>query len=108
MAAGDEPSLGELSRNIQALTRSVEMLSGRVVTTEVWSTERQMIDLEQIEKAKQEAAAEREKDRSEAKADRDKVQSFRRSIIFAISTALFAPILTGIVLIVVQRAGGGG
>lgn len=118
MAAGDEVTLGELDRNIRALVRSVEILSSRMITTDVWSTERQMIDLRlnvvtenttalvaALEKERTERIAEREKDRLEAKADRDRVQSFRRSIVFAVMTSVIAPIVVALLLLIVKPGG---
>jgi hypothetical protein len=118
MAADDNVSLGEVVRNIQALTRSVETLSGRVITTDVWSVERQMFDVRMnvavesitklataLEKEHTERVAEREKDRLEAKQDREKVQSFRRQITFAVLTSLIAPLIVAAVLLIANPGG---
>lgn len=119
MATGDnEVTLGEISRNLQNLAAAVRDQSTKMVTTEVWSTERQMLDLRfqvmtetvtklaaTLEKERAERVAEREKDRLEAKADRDKVQSFRRQITFAILTSLAAPVVVALVLLVINPGG---
>lgn len=120
MAAGDEPSNAELARNITQLTRSIEVLSGKVLTVDVWSAERVTIDLRiagvsertsandaAVKAESAERKAERAADQIKRDAEATKVQAFRRQIIFAISTAVLAPIFVAVVTVLILKGGFG-
>lgn len=119
MAGPDEPTPGELNRNIQRLTTAVELLSQRVMTVELYQAERRSIDLRidtvgsKVTDVVSDLKAEiverktiRDRDRAEVKADRDRVQSFRRQIVFAVCTSLIAPVLVGVVFLLIAKGGG--
>lgn len=104
VSVADEPTIGELARVIDGLRRSVEQLASKVLTVEVWKAERELMELRIHENEKDIASleaktvAEREK-REREKADADnRAKSLRTQFLFAIVTAVIAPIIVGIVL----------
>lgn len=105
----DEPTIGEVVRVIADLRRSVDQLAGKVLTVEVWKAERESMEFRIRENEKDIANLEAEtkaerKQREQEKADADKsAKSLRTQFLFAILTALIAPILVGVVLAWTQK-----
>ena len=105
----DEPTIGEVVRLIAGLQRTIDQLAGKVLTVEVWKAERESMEFRIRENEKDiatldaETRAER-KQREQEKADADhRAKSLRTQFMFSIVTALIAPILVGVVLILVQK-----
>lgn len=100
----DEPTIGELARVIGELRRSIESLAGKVLTVEVWRAERELLEARIHENEKDiatleaKATAEKEKrEREKAEADA-RAASNRRNALFAVFTALIAPIVVAFVV----------
>lgn len=100
----DEPTIGEVVRILADLRRSFDQLAGKVLTVEVWKAERESMEFrireneKDIAKLEAEAAADRDKrEREKAEAD-NRAAAQRRQALFAVFTALIAPILVGIIL----------
>lgn len=106
--AADEPTLGELSRQIASLTRSVDSLASRVLTVDVWTAELKHIEIRLRENEKDivnvqaEAKTERDKREHEKREHEAQAAMLRRQVLFTLLTAFVAPILVGIVLVFVQ------
>ena len=106
---GDEPTIGEVVRVIADLRRSVDQLAGKVLTVEVWKAEKESMDFRMRENEKDIASleakqnAEREKREREKSETDNRAKSLRTQFLFAILTALIAPILVGVVLALVQK-----
>jgi hypothetical protein len=109
VAVGDEPTIGEVVRVIADLRRSVDQLAGKVLTVEVWKAERESMEYRIRENEKDianleaQARAEREKREREKQEADIRGASNRRNALFAVFTAVIAPILVGIILVVVQK-----
>lgn len=100
----DEPTIGEVVRILAGLQRTIEQLSSKVLTVEVWKAEKESMDFRMRENEKDivtvqaEAKAEKEKrEREKAEAD-NRATAQRRQALFAVFTAVIAPILVGIIL----------
>lgn len=100
----DEPTIGELARVIGGLQRSIESLSGKVLTVEVWKAEKESMEFRLRENEKDIATleakhtAEREKrEREKASAD-NRATANRRQWLLAMWSAFLAPVFVGIVL----------
>lgn len=111
----DEPTIGEVMRTLAGVQSSIDKLSSKVLTVDVWKAERESLDYRLRENEKDIAAvqAEAKKDiatvQAEAKAERDKRESekaaadqraanLRRQIIFTFLTAFIAPVFVAVVL----------
>jgi len=118
--AADEPTIGEVMRTLNglqraveqsqaSLQRSVEQLSTRVLTVEVWKAEREAIEIRLRETEKDiatleaRAEAERAKREAEKRAADDRASSLRRQAIFAVFTSFLGPIAVGVIVAVVLR-----
>lgn len=105
----DEPSNGELARGIAGLQRAIEQLTSKVLTVDVWRAERELLENRIRETEKDVASleakseAEREKREQEKIAADTRAKDLRTQFIFAIVTALVAPIIVGIVLAVILK-----
>jgi septal ring factor EnvC (AmiA/AmiB activator) len=103
----DEPTLGEVSRQIASLARTVEQLAGKVLTVEVWRAERELIEtrLRENEKDISDAIADAKSEREKRERERHELQvqaaAHRRTTILALITAFVAPVVTGIVLVLI-------
>lgn len=100
----DEPTIGEVVRILAGLQRTIDQLAGKVLTVEVWKAEKESMDFRMRENEKDiatleaKATAEREKrEREKAEAD-SRAAANRRQALFAILTAVIAPILVGVIL----------
>ena len=111
----DDPTIGELVRVIDQLRRSIEQLSSKVLTVEVWKAERESMDIRIRENEKDISAletkqansfttieakmsAEKEKrEREKTEAD-NRAAATRRNITIAVLTSIIAPIVVGLVL----------
>lgn len=100
----DEPTIGEVVRLLAGLQRTIEQLAGKVLTVEVWKAERESMEFRIRETEKDIATLDAEtkadrKQREQEKAAADlRAASARRQFVFAILTAVIAPILVGVVL----------
>lgn len=111
----DEPTNGELARIIDQVRRSIDALSSKVLTVEVWKAEKESMDfrLREVEKdqsaleakqAKDVAALEARMAAEKEKREREKIDadsraaSHRRNIMIAVLTSVIAPIVVGLVL----------
>lgn len=105
----DEPTIGEVVRLIAGLQRTLEQLAGKVLTVEVWKAERESMEFRIRENEKDiatldaETRAERKQREQEKAAADNRAKSLRTQFMFSIITALIAPILVGVVLILVQK-----
>ena len=105
----DEPTIGEVVRLIAGLQRTIDQLAGKVLTVEVWKAERESMEFRIRENEKDIASLDAEtkaerKQREQEKANADnRAKSLRTQFMFSIVTALIAPILVGVVLILVQK-----
>ncbi len=105
----DEPTNGELARGIADLRRVVEQGFGKVLTVEVWKAEREALEFRIRETEKDiatleaQARAEREKREAEKIAADNRGAANRRNALFAVFTAVIAPVLVGVILAVVLK-----
>jgi len=100
----DEPTIGEVVRLIAGLQRTVDQLSGKVLTVEVWKAERESMEFRIRENEKDiatvqaEAKAERDIRQNEKRLADERASTMRRQSIFAVLTSFVAPILVGLIV----------
>lgn len=105
----EEPTIGEVVRILAGLQRTIEQLSSKVLTVEVWKAERESMEYRIRENEKDIATleaktqADRDKRDQEKDTETSRANAQRREARFAIFTAVIAPILVGVVLAITLK-----